>query len=135
MPAQYAVIVGGFDLTMAADRNRGSAFFNRNQRDVVIVRIIMLGLNCTAVHVQLPIDNRLSRTAFWTQHKALQRVTDGLVELIFGGVLDRQKHQLLNLYSCSTKLASFRFWLRNSMRNSCSPSSRMDAAVRDANLA
>ena len=47
--AQYAVIIFGLDLAFAIDGDRGAAFLDRNQRHMIVVRVVMLGLDLAAV--------------------------------------------------------------------------------------
>ena len=92
-----AGVVGGRDLPAASDRQLLRARFDRDQRSLVLVLILVFRLALRAGELHHPVEDLLPVSRFRAQPHALQAVRCGLAETVGGGVANRELHQAVNL--------------------------------------
>jgi len=88
--------VGGeqFDRAVAPDDKFGIAAVHRDQIDAIAVMIDIMELLFPALDLDRPVvDPLLARPVLGGQAQLLQRIADGSVIAIMGGMIDTQEHR------------------------------------------
>ena len=95
--ANHSGMVAGVDLTAASDCDLAGFRFHPDQRGRVVVLVLVGQLLLRVLVFHLPLEDLLPLRFLRRQAQALERVDDGSVEAIAGGVADGEAHQERNL--------------------------------------